>query len=150
RRCGRKPGDTLSDYPITTGNLAPKLQPSFRPERSEGPQVIAAAAGASASAPAAASPSLSRAVQVPLFRERPTSNIIPIETYAPAPPRAIPAKPAGAKPATPRPRRPRGVSEDQGSLDFHPADFLPSAPPSPKKLGTTVEAVIYCDAPVAH
>ena len=109
----------------------------------EGPQVIAAAAGASASAPAAASPSLSRAVQVPLFRERPTSNIIPIEHYA-APARPAPARPA-AKPSAPRARRPNRIDENQGSLDF-----LPPAPPAPKKLGTTVEAVIYCDAPVAH
>src|SRR5262245_58025398 len=148
RRCGRKAGDTLTgEFPITTGNLAPQLHPSPRPTKPEGPQVIAAAAGASASAPAAASlNNLSRAVQVPLFRERPSSNIIPIETYAPAPPRPAPkprVKPA-TTPGAPRPKRPR-ASEDQGSLDF-----LPAAPPAPKKLGTTVEAVIYCDAPVAH
>jgi uncharacterized RDD family membrane protein YckC len=37
------------------------------------------------------------------------------------------------------------VSEKQEKLDL-----LPPAPPAPKKLSTTVEAVIYCDAPVAH
>src|SRR6185503_8552480 len=45
----------------------------------------------------------------------------------------------------PRPASRRGprVSENQTRLDF-----LPPAP-GPRKLGTTVEAVIYCDAPVA-
>jgi len=36
------------------------------------------------------------------------------------------------------------VSEAQTSLDL-----LPPAPPTPRTLGTSVEAVIYCDAPVA-
>jgi uncharacterized RDD family membrane protein YckC len=36
------------------------------------------------------------------------------------------------------------VPEGQGSLDF-----LPPAPAKPRQLGTTVEAVIYCEAPVA-
>src|SRR5262245_50360654 len=149
RRCGRKPGDSLSsDFPITTGNLAPQLNPASRAIKPEGPKAVPAPPGALASAHAAASPNLAHAVQVPLFRERPSSNIIPIETYAPAPPRPAP-KPA-ARPSTPRPRRPSRVNEDQGRLDFVPPDFLPPAPPAPKKLGTTVEAVIYCDAPVAH
>lgn len=129
-----------SDY-YTSGNLAPKLQPSPRPSRPQGPQVIAPPAGASAPAPAPASPNLARAVQVPLFRERGASNVIPFETYAPS----APAAPRTSKPAAPRPKRAPRVHESQGSLDF-----LPPAPPAPKKLGTTVEAMIYCDAPVAH
>src|SRR5688572_21408097 len=130
RRCGRKPGDTPSGIFPLTGNLAPKLEPLPQLLPEEVLETLAAA-------------NLSRAVQVPLFRERPTSNIIPIADYAP--PRPAP-KPE-AKPATHRPhvKRPSRVSENQGSLDF-----LPPAPPAPKKLGTTVEAVIYCDAPVAH
>jgi len=36
------------------------------------------------------------------------------------------------------------VHEDQGELDF-----LPPAPPKARTLGTTVEAVIYCEDPVA-
>jgi uncharacterized RDD family membrane protein YckC len=123
-RCGRKPGDTLSDVyppPMSNGNLAPQLQP-----------VIAE--------PLARQADLARAVQVPLFRERSTSKVIPIETYAPARPR--PAAPKAAKPAV---RRAGRVSENQEKLDL-----LPPAPAAPKKLSTTVEAVIYCDAPVAH
>ena len=37
-----------------------------------------------------------------------------------------------------------GTPDGQGSLDF-----LPSMPAQPRKLGTTVEAVIYCELPVA-
>jgi uncharacterized RDD family membrane protein YckC len=36
------------------------------------------------------------------------------------------------------------VPEGQGTLDF-----LPPAPAKPRQLGTSVEAVIYCEAPVA-
>jgi uncharacterized RDD family membrane protein YckC len=50
------------------------------------------------------------------------------------------------KPATkgPRSRRTNYVHEGQGELDF-----LPPAPPKPRTLKTTVEAVIFCDDPVA-
>src|SRR6266571_927747 len=127
-RCGRKPGDTLSGvYPaaMSSGNLAPQLQPVARQVTAEPPTRPA---------------DLARAVQVPLFRERATSNVIPIETYAP--PRPRPAAPKVAKPLA---RRASRVSAYQEKLDL-----LPSAPAAPKKLSTTVEAVIYCDAPVAH
>ena len=63
-------------------------------------------------------------------------------------------RPGGASPRQPRtePRRRRlparragrGSPEGQGSLDF-----LAAAPLKPRTLRTTVEAVIYCDAPVA-
>src|SRR5262249_15994699 len=41
------------------------------------------------------------------------------------------------------PRRGRAVSENQASLDFLPPTT------APKKLSTTVDAKVYCDAPVA-
>ena len=97
---------------------------------------------------------LSRAVQASLFPEKPASNVIPIESYvAPQPrmeaPAVSPPKPAARPrpatgPARPPVRRAPKVSDGQGTLDF-----LPAAPPKPKTLGTTVEAVIYCEAPVA-
>lgn len=122
RRCGRRPTDVLN-----VGALATKPQPVTEPAEM-----------------ASANPSnLSRAVQRPLFSEK----VIPFESYAPAParpkthtaPRATP-KAGSAKPAGRRTR----VSENQGSLDF-----LPSLPPAPRQLGTTVDAVIVCEAPVA-
>jgi hypothetical protein len=79
-----------------------------------------------------------RASQRPLFFDQPAPKVIPIEAYAPAPARPRP-KPAPRRPA-PRTR----VPEDQGSLDF-----LPPAADKPRTLGTTVEAVIYCEDPVA-
>lgn len=82
-----------------------------------------------------------RPFQASLFQ--PASNVIPFEAYSPVEPRPRAAR-AEAAPAKPRaPRRPK-VSEDQGTLDF-----LAPAPPKPRTLSTTVEAMIFCDAPVA-
>jgi uncharacterized RDD family membrane protein YckC len=87
-------------------------------------------------------PNLAHAVQRPLFQEKSDSNVIPFEAYAPPQPR--PRSTAAPRPASkPSVRRSR-VSEDQGTLDF-----LPALPPAPRTLGTTVEAVIVCEAPVA-
>jgi uncharacterized RDD family membrane protein YckC len=96
-------------------------------------------------------PNLARAVQGSLFPVRP-GNVIPFEQYAPAPVRPKPvteprprAKFGVEHPATAKPsRRASRVPEGQASLEF-----LPAAPPKPRTLGTTVEAVIYCEAPVA-
>jgi uncharacterized RDD family membrane protein YckC len=136
RRCGRKPGDTLTgEFTLRTqGALAPKLEPVTRPQQQ-----------------ARVSRPIVRAVQQPLFPDR-QSNVIAFEDYAPPRPaprtKTSPAPPkpaqaaAPAKPAQPRPRR--RVPEGQGTLDF-----LPPQPAKPRTLHTTVEAVIYCDAPVA-
>jgi len=99
---------------------------------------------------------LSNAVQRKLFYERP--NVIPFESFAPPAPQRparrqkpsasrtqtgdIPSKPV-AKATRSGSRRSR-VPETQGKLDF-----LPAAVPKPRTLGTTVEASIYCEAPVA-
>jgi uncharacterized RDD family membrane protein YckC len=94
---------------------------------------------------------LSRAVQGSLFQVRPT-KVIPFEQYAPGQP-ARPKAPIQPPPtpgfgatlaAKPPARRASRIPDGQGSLDF-----LPPAPPKPRTLGTTVEAVIYCEAPVA-
>lgn len=83
-----------------------------------------------------------RPYQPSLFQ--PSSNVIPFESYAPVEPRPRP-KTEGAPAKTNRPaRRGARVPEGQGSLDF-----LAPAPPKPRTLSTTVEAVIFCDAPVA-
>jgi uncharacterized RDD family membrane protein YckC len=84
-------------------------------------------------------PNLAGAVQASLFQDR-SSNVIPFAAYA------APAKPATQKAAPQKTpvRRSRPVAEGQGTLDF-----LPQAPAKPRQLGTTVEAVIYCEAPVA-
>jgi uncharacterized RDD family membrane protein YckC len=140
RRCGRRPGDTLtSDFsPIhTDGALATKLQPIAR---------VADPVVAPARRPAA---DLARAVQGSLFQERSNAKVVPIASYAPpvrSRSKADPNTTANGRTNAPKPstRRTPRVPEGQGSLDF-----LPPAPPKPRTLGTTVEAVIYCEAPVA-
>jgi len=129
RRCGRKPGDSLpGDLTLrTAGALA--TQPVFDMQEAA-PALLAKGR---------AVPDLSRAVQRSLFQE-PESNVIPIESYAPARPAAKPAQ----KTQKAQPRRRSRVSDDQGSLDF-----LPAAPPKPRTLSTTVEALIYCEDRVA-
>jgi len=89
------------------------------------------------------SAALARAVQRPLFTDRPAPNVIPFETYAPPAPRPRKSDQPRTDLAKPRRARPP-VSEAQTSLDF-----LPAVPEQPRTLGTTVEAVIICEAPVA-
>jgi uncharacterized RDD family membrane protein YckC len=82
-----------------------------------------------------------RGYQPPLFPG--ASNVIPFESYVPVEPRPKVQRAEGA-PTKPRaPKRSR-VPEEQGSLDF-----LAPAPLKPRTLSTTVEAMIFCDAPVA-
>ena len=137
-RCGRKPEDTLIGsfaMPAVNGALATQLQPVSRMRLVERAQP--------GQAPREA-PNFSQAVQASLFQERPTSNVIAMPPRVEIKPRVRaegPAKPPSQKPVT---RRAKPVAEGQGTLDF-----LPPAPAKPRQLGTTVEAVIYCEAPVA-
>jgi len=122
RKCGRRPEDTLTgEVPLhrTQGQLAMKVD--LQPEQPQAHRQVG------------------RPYQASLFQA--ASNVIAFESYAPVEPRPRTeiAQPKAPKP----PRRPR-VAEGQGSLDF-----LAPAPPKPRTLGTTVEAVIFCDAPVA-
>src|SRR5947209_4873494 len=124
-RCGRKPDDTLNGQYILRreGALAAQLQPAHAVQ-----------------APERQVRDFARAVQRPLVFEQPASNIIPIEQYVLPQPRPRP-KPAPRKSV---PRNIPRVPEEQGSLDF-----LPPAADKPRTLGTTVEAVIFCEDPVA-
>jgi Predicted membrane protein/domain len=55
--------------------------------------------------------------------------------------------PAAARPVEPKPRSRRQAQQRSDSQAF--LDFQPPAPHAPRTLKTSVEAVIYCDAPVA-
>jgi uncharacterized RDD family membrane protein YckC len=125
-RCGRKPEDTLNPELTvhrTQGALATKLRPAL---------VVA-------EAPTHRPRDLAGAVQGSLF----TPNVIAMPNrVAPRPPRPRAAGTAAGKP--PARRVPRPVPEGQGEFEF----FAP-APTKAKTLGTTVDAVIYCEAPVA-
>lgn len=119
--------------PVVTGSLATQMQPASRMRVVERAQPE----------PASVTPNFSEAVQASLFQDR-TSNVIAMPSRVENAPRTrsdSPVKPLSPKPAT---RRARPVPEGQGTLDF-----LPAAPAKPRQLGTTVEAVIYCEAPVA-
>jgi len=120
---------------LNVGALATKLQPAVYEEPASRPQPVEVPGGPGRPA------GPSRPVQRQLFQDQQPSKVIAFESYtAPAPrPKAQP-RAAG----TPAKRRGPRTHEDQTSLDF-----LPPAAAKPRTLGTTVEAVIYCEAPVA-
>lgn len=76
-----------------------------------------------------------------LFQDRPSTKVIPFDgVYETAPK----SKSVSRTSTRVQVRRPGASNDAQPSLEF-----LPPAPASPRKLSTTVEAVIDCDAPVA-
>jgi len=127
RRCGRPQFDIYAT--ATAGALAAVPQLA-RSEPSETPKVSDAAKPAFAPR------------QAMLFQDRPPGNVIPFDGVfeAPAPPKPRTV----TRTSTRVTRRPSTLDDAQPSLDF-----LQPAPSAPRKLSTTVEAVIDCDAPVA-
>jgi uncharacterized RDD family membrane protein YckC len=129
RRCGRKPGDTLNGQFMvhrTTGALATKVRPAIVAEM-----------------PVTRTPDLASAVQGSLF----TPNVIAMPNRVDPrgttrPKTSAPAAAAGTRQPTRRPARP--AVEGQGQFEF-----LGQVPAKPKTLATTVDAMIYCEAPVA-
>jgi len=136
RRCGRRPGDTLNgEFTLhrTTGALATKPRPT-------------AAVNPYPPIRLAVQPNLVGAVQGSLF----TPNVVSISGHLP-PPAPRPKQRSKAADSTggtgsrqPARRAPR-VDENQGELDL-----LPPVLAKPRELGTTVEALIYCEARVAN
>ena len=142
RRCGRTPEDTLTGeftLPHTDGALAAKPWPAAHISQPE-PLMSGRAADRT--------PGMERAVQGSLFQGRSASKVIPFDSYTPlpgAPPRPDPKAATGSKPVSKLPaRRTPRAPEGQGKLDF-----LPPIAVKPRTLGTTVEAVICCEASVA-
>jgi len=93
-----------------------------------------------------------RPVQGSLFWEKPAGKVIPFDSFQTAPTAALSrprAKAATSSQPAARSSRSPHSHEAQGMLDLLPENFLPPAPPKPRTLGTTVEAVIYCEDPVA-
>lgn len=129
RRCGRKPGDGPG-WPLTVHRTDGALAAAPHRETVSAPRESAAG-------------DLGRALQASLFAARPVSNVIPFESYAGVRAEIRPAPPAEPRKAAAR-RSAARDSEVQATLDF-----LPAAPALPRTLGTTVEAVIACEAPVA-
>lgn len=153
RRCGRRPDDTLTgEYSLvqTDGALAAQLQPvaSVATAPRMAPQVVPQGRDSPTGSRPGSKPgiggSLARATQPSLFPDRSVPKVVRIADYASAPPRPARAKTAPRSGAKPVVRRPRPVAEEQGQLPF-----LPPQPAKPRTLGTTVDSVIYCEAPVA-
>ena len=127
RRCGRRLSEDAR--PLVTGALATQPLPVRRFPEVPAPE------------PHAQPPARRVPTQPSLFADRPQPKVIPFESFA-AP---RPVAPAPKAPARTHARRPSNRTPDtQGTLDF-----LPPTPQATRKLKTTVEAVIYCDAPVA-
>src|ERR1039458_2221656 len=123
RRCGRRPGDILNgEFTLhrTTGALATKPRAATMVDES----------------PFTRTPNLAEAVQGSLF----TPNVLAMPNRAPRTSTRV-RTPASTNS---RPRTPRPPADGQGELDF-----VAPAQAKPKTLGTTVDAVIYCEAPVA-
>src|SRR5262249_6248164 len=87
-RCGRKPDDTLNEVilPRTKGALAAKLQPAPLDDSAEitSPKAQLAATHRPLG-PTDDRKRTSVPRQASLFVEKPSSNVIPIQTYAPIP-----------------------------------------------------------------
>ena len=139
RKCGRRPGDTLSAGPAVFGALATERRTDPQPAPARPPLQLEKR------------PDFPRATQARFaFQERPALQVVPYDGFAPA--RSGTRRQTGSEPASKsmpkgqsrRTPRPPGVFGGQGTLDF-----LPPAPAKPRTLGTTVDAVIFCEAPVA-
>ena len=110
------------------------------PESYPGSYSVAATATAWAVEPAASASEVQTAAQRPqalrqtkLFSEGENGKVLQF--------------PSAMKLPEPKPKSRRQATQQSDSQAF--LDFLPPAPHAPRTLKTSVEAVIYCDAPVA-
>jgi len=111
--------------PRTDGALAAKLQPAAQIHPRE-PSVSSRAADRT--------PGMERAVQGSLFQERPASNVIPFDSFAPAPgaspkprPKAATGSKAVSKPTGPPDNARAGAPRQAGSSPGHPGEAAHSA-----------------------
>ena len=127
RRCGRTPDDRLMPN-VVHGAAALQLQtaPIEAAEVSMG-QTSGFRPG----------------VQARLFQDESGSNVIAFPGRGEPRRRRVPDGAPGTV-SKPRVRRARPAPEEQANLDFRP---VPKS--QPRTLGTTVDAVIHCDDPVA-
>jgi uncharacterized RDD family membrane protein YckC len=135
-RCGRRPGDTLTPTaPVITGAVAAKLEPLPQSENQAGLKTRRVA------------PALRQPIQTELFAAAPDSKVVSIARYAPqVAPKPRTKADSGTRTGAPKPatRKSKPAPEGQGTLDF-----LPPLPPKARELGSSVEAVIFCEFPVA-
>ena len=128
RRCGRTPDDTLMPGAVVHGALAPQLRSA--------PAETAVPSGGQTSG-------FRVGAQARLFQDEGGCNVIPFPARGETR-RRCGAETAARTSSKPRVRRAPPTPEDQGNLDF-----LPAPKARQRTLATTVDAVIYCDDPVA-
>lgn len=127
RRCGRTPDDRLMPN-VVHGAAALQLQTATM--EAPPPAVSRTAA-------------FRPGIQARLFQDEGASNVIAFPGRGETRRRSGPAGSPGTV-SKPRVRRARPAVEEQANLDFRP---VPKS--QPRTLGTTVDAVIHCDDPVA-
>jgi uncharacterized RDD family membrane protein YckC len=112
------------------------------PARSAPEGYVGATALATAVAPA-------RLIEEPAVAPAPQRNQVPRQSrlFSDSESGKVLQFPSAARPTEPKPRSRRQSPQRDDSQAF--LDFLPPAPHAPRTLKTSVEAVIYCDAPVA-
>jgi len=143
QRCGRREGELLRR--AVPGSAAPALAPVRLPDKAK--------PGTESSDEHRLAP---QPLQRQLFAGRRQPKVVALDSRGTAtrqqplrtvertaPPRTVERPTAPKTDAGRRPQASR-LRDTQTKLDF-----LPSAQPASRKLGTTVEAVIFCDAPVA-
>jgi uncharacterized RDD family membrane protein YckC len=97
-------------------------------------------------------PDLRHATQAQFaFQDRPALKVVAFDAFAPARSETRRQSGTGAASRTGRNGQSRRTPRQSGALEGQGAlDFLPPAPAKPRTLGTTVDAVIFCEAPVAR
>lgn len=129
-KCGRRPDDTLSAEPATIGNLATQRRIILQVDPPRPPLHVEQPVNSGR-------PVQSQFVfpEGPVNKDRSGLRIVPSEGFAA---KAVRKGQSGRTP------RPADAIEMQGRLEL-----LPQAPAKPRTLGTNVDAVIFCEAPVA-
>jgi uncharacterized RDD family membrane protein YckC len=115
---------------VITGAVATKLAPIVQSEASPALKTLRVG------------PALPRPIQTELFASSPDTKVVSIARYAPqTEPKPRTRPDSGTRSGT---RKSKPAPEGQGTLDF-----LPPMPPKARELGSSVEAVIFCEFPVA-
>ena len=145
RKCGRRPSDALRAEPAVYGSLAAQRRTALQVEPAEPAlkplRPVDLRRATQAQFPFQDRPPVRDRSDLRIVRSDPVVAARPGTRRAPDAETAAKAVRKGQSRRTPRPP---GAWGGQGTLEL-----LPSAPAKPRTLGTTVDAVIFCEAPVA-
>ncbi|MGI8988281.1 MAG: RDD family protein [Bryobacteraceae bacterium] len=139
--CGRRPNGA-GDYAVSAGATALAAVPNLAP-----PVSVHESSTAQANVPLPEIVSGGLA-QASLFPNPPASRNLLFQVFRKPSPRATYAATPVMEPG-PRRIPTSAATGNSPPVSQSTLDFLPPAPPGPRKLKTAVEAVIYCSDPVA-